>query len=180
MTDALAQIDDRLAAVLFDGRGADLSLGALAARESIAPRTFRRVYQPLDDPRLDGSMFDRGAWLKWTSSDEAPRNVLDPDRVETHALELQIGYIHGAALGSLAHVTPDETQADAVKHSRRRAHADATKIVGALACGDLFQGGMTGVEILSVTRVSLAVDELADGRVLARSTFNVLVAIENT
>lgn len=180
MSTPLEAVDDRLAAVLFDARGADGTLGTLAQRESIAARTFRRVYQPLDDPRLDGAVYDRCAWLKWTTSDEPdPRNVLDPDRIETHTLELQVGYLHGTALSAQAHTQTGETAADAVRHSRRRAHDDATRIVGALATPALIQGGMTGVEILSVTRTGHTVDELAEGRVLSRLTLQVLLAVSN-
>lgn len=182
MSTPLEEVDDRLAAVLFDARGADGTLGTLAQRESIAARTFRRVYQPLDDPRLDGSLYDRAVWLKWTTSedrDPGPRNPLDPDAIETHTIELQVGYHHGGALSGLAHVQAGESAAQAVRHSRRRAHDDARAIINALSVGELVSGGLTGVEVLSVMRASHTVDELAEGRVLSRLTLQVTIVVDN-
>lgn len=182
MPGPLDAVTDRLAAVLFEARGADGSLGSLALRESIPARSFRRSYVPLDDPRSDGSTFDRSLCLRWGSmqSDGGARNVIDPDRIETHSLEIQAGYLFGEKLGGLALAHPGESATRAVSDPRRRAHNDATAIANALACGDLVQGGMTGVEIVMVTASGLAVDELAEGRVLARATFDVVLCISNT
>lgn len=177
----LDAVTDRIAGVLFSARGADGSLGSLAQREAIPPRSFRRAYIPLDDPRFDGSTFDRSVLLRWGSmADEGGvRNVLDPDRLETHELELQAGYIFGEKLSGLALAHAGESAAAAVRDPRRRAHNDVTAITNALACGDLVQGGMTGVEIVSIARTALAVDELAEGRVLARATFAVVLCVSN-
>jgi hypothetical protein len=177
----LDAVTDRIAAVLFSARGADGSLGSLAQREAIPARSFRRAYVPLDDPRFDGSVFDRSVLLRWGSmADEGGvRNVLDPDRIETHELELQIGYVFGEKLGSLALLLAGESATRAVSDPRRRAHNDVTAITNALACGDLVQGGLVGVEIVSIARPALAVDELAEGRVLARATFSVVLCVSN-
>lgn len=183
MSAPLEQVDARLADILFGARGADGTLGALAQREAIPAKMFRRVYQPLDEPWVDASVFDRGVWLKWTTSedrDPGPRNMLDPDEIETHALEIQVGYMHGVRLAKLAHVQTDESAAESVKHARRRAHDDARLIVRAMSTGELVQDGLTGVDILSVTRAGHTVDELADGRVLSRLTLQVLIASSNT
>lgn len=181
MAGPLDETTERIASVIVKARGADGSLGALAQRESLAERSFRRAFIPLDDPRMDGSTFDRSVLLRWGSmADEGGvRNVLDPDRLETHELELQIGYVFGEKLGSLALLHTGENAAAAVRDPRRRAHNDVTAITNALACGDLVQGGMTGVEIVSIARTALAVDELAEGRVLARATFSVVLCVSN-
>lgn len=178
----LDAVTDRIAAVLFAARGADGSLGSLAQRESIPLRSFRRSLVPLDDPRVDASVFDRAACLRWTGAadEDGQRNTLDPDRLETHTLELQAGYMFGEKLASLALLLSGETAASAVSDPRRRAHNDLTAITNALATGDLVQGGLTGVEIVSIVRRSLVVDELAEGRVLARATFDVLLCVSNT
>ncbi len=182
MPGPLDPVTQRIADVLFSARGADGTLGTLAQREAIPARSFRRTFIPLDDPRFDGSVFDRSVLLRWGAmGDEGgPRNVFDPDRLETHELELQFGYIFGQKLSALALTHAGETAAAAVSDARRRAHNDVAGITNALACGDLIQGGLTGVEIVSIVPASLAVDELAEGRVLARALFNVMVCVSNT
>ena len=96
-----------------------------------------------------------------TDEGEGVRNVLDPDRIETHSLEIQLGYLHGEALAAMALAHTGESSTAAVADARRRAHNDVTRITNALASGDLVQGGLTGVEIVLVARRSLSVDELA-------------------
>lgn len=182
MPGPLDAVTDRIAAVLFGARGRDGALGALALRESIPLRSFRRTFVPPDDPRADGSAFDRSVLLRWTGAEDedGQRNTLDPDRLETHVLELQTGYISGSQLSSLALLHAGETASAAVSDARRRAHNDNTRITSALATGDLVQGGLTGVEIVSVVPRAFAVDELAEGRTLARATYAVLLCVSNS
>ncbi len=181
MAGPLDAVTDRIAAVLFGARGADGTLGTLAQREAIAARSFRRTFVPLDDPRFEGAAFDRSILLRWTAAEDedGQRNTIDPDRLETHTLELQLGYISGSQLSKLALLRAGETADAAVADARRRAHNDITRITNALATGDLVQGGLVGVEIVSIVRRSLAVDELAEGRTLARAAFSVVLCVDN-
>jgi len=178
--DLLKPIEDRIVAILSQGRGTNGALGADALARSIAAGFFRPVDEGADlrDPGMPAEVFDRGFRMDWSGSrdDPATNNSQQSILIESYTLRLTVGYLYSEVASAVIAATATETRATAVNRWTARALSDARNVKRAVEQPELFRGAPTiDPTPVEATRISSDVMDLGGGRALCVSTFNVVV-----
>ena len=165
-------LEDRITAIVCQGRGIDGSLGTDAQSRAIAAGYLRKPQTDASvrDVAVPAEEFDRFASIEWLAVGDEPEvsNEYDTPQIVSLRCNLLVGYVAATALSGFAHVHGSETAANAVAHWRRRALGDAQRIKHALCFHGLAGGTLTdGIDWIACRRDGTsALEELGDGRAL--------------
>ena len=165
-------LEDRIHAVVCQGRGIDGSLGADAQSRAITAAYLRRPQTDASvrDVAVPAEEFDRSVSIEWLAVGDEPEvaNEYDTPQIVSLRCNLLVGYVAATALSGFAHIHGSETAANAVAHWRRRALGDAQRVKHALCFLALSGGALTGgVEWIACRRDGTStLEELGDGRAL--------------
>lgn len=175
--DYLSEVESRIRAVLFEGRGTDGSLGADAQARSIAAGVFRPAAEasPLTDPAYPGEQFDRAVSLRFTAVvDDTTNNPYSSPQWERVTMNVNVGYQYGAA--STAFVDPQGAETQAVQKFRpdRRGINDSRRIKQALEFNDL-RGLDTDPIMVRCERTTGDGADLGGGRYVMTTTFDLVL-----
>ena len=175
--DYLSEVETRLRAILFQGRGADGTLGPDAQARAIAAGVFREAAEasPLTDPSYPAEQFDRALSVKFTSvTDDTTNNPYSSPQWERVTLEVVAGYQYGAA--STSFVDPQGAETAAVQKYRpdRRAVNDSRRIKQALEFNDL-RGLDTDPVMVRCQRTTGTGADLGGGRYTMTTTFELVL-----
>lgn len=175
MADPYTFLDDRLRAVLFEGRGTDGALGADAQDVAIPAGRFRvEVDQaPLTSQGYPGERFDRALRWEWEETDLYPRNPCDSDQLVAARLTVTHGVVYGDALARWLQLATGETEAVARTRPKVRLLDDARRICAALESPALVRDG-TEVDPIPVgceREGNAVVTDLGGGRMVATSVY---------
>ena len=181
MTAYLDEIETRLGAVLFSGRGADGALGSDALARSIPEGRFRWSQDGVSqrDPAIPAAERDRALSIDWESiSDSDDSNELDGEAIRWARFTLLVAYAEGPALEDYVHVASvTETQATAVANARKRALSDAERIRRAICFPALFGGGTSPTIIGCDREGASVVERLTEGVLLCATTYRLILAV---
>lgn len=171
--DYLSEVDARVRAVLFEGRGVNGALGPDAQARAIAAGTFRPAAEnaALSDPSYPGEQFDRAVSTRYSAVvDDVVNNPYSSPQWERVTLEISVGYQYGAA--STDFIDPQGNETAAVQKFRpdRRGVGDSRRIKQALEFNDL-RGLDTDPVMVMCARVGGAGTDLGGGRYVMVNTF---------
>lgn len=187
MVDVLDEPEARLVAIIEGS----LDVSAMSARAqalAITSGLFQRAPNnaQLRDPRFftENTVFDRRYALRWLESrdEDAPDNESDGDGLIRATVVLEVGYLHGPALGHLTTTTGSETQAANAVDTHRRALAEAERIKRALVYHELHQGApATDPSIRAVIRAAPSrLEVLTDERLIAATVYDLVLSIDHS
>lgn len=171
--DYLSEVEARINAILFDGRGVNGALGPDAQARAIAAGTFRRAaeFAALSDPSYPGEQFDRAASLRVTAVvDDVVNNPYSSPQWERVTLEISVGYQYGAASTDFLDPQGNETAAVQKYRADRRAIGDSRRIKQALEFNDL-RGLDTDPVMVMCTRAEGRGTDLGGGKYVMTNTF---------
>lgn len=186
MTLLLSPVQDRLVAVLAQGRGASGTISPDATPRAIPSGYFRYTRAPLTDVGLSVSAFDRGLSLRWVASRDGipPNSPLYSFEEQEFGVEVCVGYLVGDAQTPAVHkLTASESATDAVQLARMRALSDARMIERALGYYELTTGALdaAGTAIIDVFRAGdVRFEETVTSRLMCVQPFTVKVWVSNT
>lgn len=171
--DYLSEVEARIRAILFDGRGTDGALGPEAQARAIAAGTFRPAADnaALSDSSYPGEQFDRAVSTRFAAvTDDVVNNPYSSPQWERLTLEITVGYQYGQA--STAFVDPQGNETAAVQRYRpdRRGIGDSRRIKQALEFNDLRGLDTDPVMVMCLRGDARGVD-LGGGRYLTVNTF---------
>lgn len=165
MSHRLTQATARFAAILFEGRGADGSIGAEAAACSIPSGQFRRSFAPLRDAAEPTAVLHRGVYLWWAQSLPKPEstNARNQKILSEHTLRVEVGYLMGTAGEGFVHPAPATTESasTSVREPSLIANSDASRIAAALEWPELYQDSSDDPAIVDVQLIGIAGTEQA-------------------
>lgn len=183
MADAYQALDDRVRAILFEGRGADGALGVDALQKSIPAARYRaeRDGCPLTDPSYQAEYFDRAVRLEW-AGDQGDTNPLDNAHVLEARLLVHVGIAAGPALAPWVYPAGLEDAEAAVLRPYPRGMNAVRRIVRALECPDLVRDGTEVDPVpIGITREGATTSSnLGGGRMVFTTAFLFLYRILNT
>lgn len=178
MAQLFDDIEDRIHAVLCQGRGTSGMSGDAAARALTAAQ-FRRptTDASVRDPAYPEEEFDRAVQIEWLAVGDVNEASNEYDGVANRVARCNIlvGYFAAPSLSGLACILGSETAAGAVTHWRRRAMGDAERIKRALCFSEIPSGTLAStVEWIGCVREGeTTLEELGEGRALSITTYRI-------
>jgi hypothetical protein len=183
VADLYTQVEDRINAILQDGRGADGALGPEVTSRAIPAGTFRRVADnaPLTDPSFPAEAFDCGYVLRFddASDDPAPNNPYQSVQFQRCTLSVSVGYMQSPTMTGFVEARGSETPSVEVARADRRALSDAMRIKRALEFGPL-RGADTDPVMVECTRLDATNVDLGGGRLVCTSRFRLVIQYDGT
>lgn len=175
----LDALEDRIVAVLCEGRGTNGSLGTDAQSRAITAAVLRRPATDVSvrDTAVPAEEFDRFVSIEWLGVGDTQEvsNEYDTPQLITLRCNVLVGYAAATSLSGFAHIHGSETAANAVAHWRRRALGDAQRIKHALCFLALAGGTLSdGVEWVGAVRDGDSViEDLGEGRALCATPLKI-------
>lgn len=181
MAQLFDDVEDRIHAVLCQGRGAS-GMSSDAAARSVTSGHFRRPQTDASvrDPAYPAEEFDRAVQIEWLAVGDVNEasNEYDGVAIRVARCNLLVGYFAAPALSGLARIIGSETAAGAVTHWRRRALGDAERIKRALCFAEIAAGTLAStVEWVGCTRDGeTTLEDIGEGRALSITPLRITLA----
>ncbi len=185
MSYLLATVQQRLTAIVAEGRGVDGSLGADAMARSIPAGTFRVTpgNGPIDDTNLPPERYDRAFFWRWDSAFDDPtnNNPIQTVLIEAYRVTLAVGYYTGLRADDLAKpITGTDSASTMVEQARYRALSDARRLKVALEYPDLYRSVSDDPSIVGVRRETSVISDRGNGRLVCETSLVVTIQSNNT
>lgn len=181
--DFFTPIENRLQAILADGRGVDGSLGAEAQARAIVAGTFRRPSDNSDlaDPNQPPETFDRGFVIRFRNIMSEPGTANPYNMPQFHRVDVavSVGYLYSAGVANAVNPKGTETANGAAVRPDRRALSDGRRIERAIRFGPL-RGSDTNPSMIAAFDFATAWQDLGGGRSLGVTTFTLQVESDET
>lgn len=183
MSNPYLALRTRVEDILFNGRGADGSLGADAQNKSIPVGRFRTSVDNAPVRGVPSSWTDRAVRLDWRSMgyDGLVPNPLDGPQIKVARVLVSHAVVYGADNAGQVVAASGETPATVVLQSQERALMDADRIIRALQCPSLIRdtADTNPVPLACTMDGECVLDDGGDGRMYASSQFVLRYQVDN-